>query len=678
MTRIYILSTICFFCFHWAFAQGIEIIRDSDSIKVCAGTELTLTASGAESYEWFPEDFIVSQSEESVVLLPTRSAYVIARAIIDDEEFRDSLWVEFIDANIEIRISGNLPSPLCEGTNMELEASVNPAGGLISWFANNRKIAEGANIQIPAPRGGFIRGIYTFENCPFTDELQIPVIEFGIPSPLFEDTTICRRSSVQLATPTGSSNTIYTWTPDTSLNNAQIPNPIANPRDTITYKLVYESRNGVCIDSFELTINVIPIDLDLNISDPVLLCLGDSIDIIATVNGDLDGLSWGPNDGALSSLSGARITAKPDYSNLYFARYEFNNCVLIDTFLIRVDSIPRMPITIIVNQADYCPGEIVVFASPQYVPLLYPDIKHEWTPQDGTLLSDPEFYNLTINTEPGERTYIRTTTNGGCIHRDTVTIIVKDPQIMISPIDTIVCPGEIVQFNIMNPVEDIQWSPSTGLSCSDCRNPRATVLNNVIYQVQGMVDGCPASTTVRVRVHNIPQVTMRVSPSEFRYVLGDRVTIFAETLPEVPENTIFNWTFNGSNVPGSADSIDVILDREVNIAIVTFITVNGCTVQAQVTIAAEPPVYRIPNAFTPNNDMVNDVFQVYREGNIEVVSIEVYNRWGQQVFKGNDNSGWDGRFNGSFCPPEVYAYKVTLRLGNGQIIQEKGDLTLLR
>ncbi len=57
----------------------------------------------------------------------------------------------------------------------------------------------------------------------------------------------------------------------------------------------------------------------------------------------------------------------------------------------------------------------------------------------------------------------------------------------------------------------------------------------------------------------------------------------------------------------------------------------------------------------------------------------VYNRWGQQVFKTSDRSiGWDGKFNGMEQNSGVFAYKLTGILPNGERIDKKGNITLVR
>lgn len=94
--------------------------------------------------------------------------------------------------------------------------------------------------------------------------------------------------------------------------------------------------------------------------------------------------------------------------------------------------------------------------------------------------------------------------------------------------------------------------------------------------------------------------------------------------------------------------------------------------------------YSIPNAFTPNNDGLNDVFRVsglYR--NIDF-SMLIFDRWGRMVFESkNIDDGWNGMFNGQYCEPDSYVWMVTINFRGQDIITQgdvkfKGTVTLVR
>ncbi len=89
------------------------------------------------------------------------------------------------------------------------------------------------------------------------------------------------------------------------------------------------------------------------------------------------------------------------------------------------------------------------------------------------------------------------------------------------------------------------------------------------------------------------------------------------------------------------------------------------------------PELKIPEAFSPNGDLINDVWNI---GNINVypkVEISIYNRWGQSVWrseKGYPHS-WDGTSNGVNLPIDSYHYIIDLHNGSKPIV---GKVTIVR
>jgi gliding motility-associated-like protein len=88
----------------------------------------------------------------------------------------------------------------------------------------------------------------------------------------------------------------------------------------------------------------------------------------------------------------------------------------------------------------------------------------------------------------------------------------------------------------------------------------------------------------------------------------------------------------------------------------------------------------IPNAFSPNDDDINDIFRVFtNEPNITEFSLEVYNRWGQKVFvTSNITDGWDGRWKGIDQEMGVYVYQLryTRPINGSRLLH--GNVTLVR
>ncbi len=87
----------------------------------------------------------------------------------------------------------------------------------------------------------------------------------------------------------------------------------------------------------------------------------------------------------------------------------------------------------------------------------------------------------------------------------------------------------------------------------------------------------------------------------------------------------------------------------------------------------------VPNAFSPNNDHVNDRFHVTVQGRLKAFHISVYNRFGNMVYSTSDvNGSWDGTLKGSPAPAGVFVYVITGVSYDDKNIKQKGIVTLLR
>ncbi len=102
-------------------------------------------------------------------------------------------------------------------------------------------------------------------------------------------------------------------------------------------------------------------------------------------------------------------------------------------------------------------------------------------------------------------------------------------------------------------------------------------------------------------------------------------------------------------------------------------------------VSEEIPEFEIyiPNAFSPNNDGINDIFQIkfpHSTFNLQHSTLSIFDRWGGEVFSssGIDN-GWDGKKNGKDCPGGVYVYKIVYSVDGVPGSQERvGTVMLVR
>ncbi len=112
---------------------------------------------------------------------------------------------------------------------------------------------------------------------------------------------------------------------------------------------------------------------------------------------------------------------------------------------------------------------------------------------------------------------------------------------------------------------------------------------------------------------------------------------------------------------------------------------TNCTDTALVIIKTNTKGVNIPDAFTPNNDGLND--WLYVIGGKDIISIKsflVYNRWGQKVFETINSqpnlptAGWNGKINSGDAEPGTYVYAINIAFANGTEKLYKGTVVLIR
>lgn len=93
-----------------------------------------------------------------------------------------------------------------------------------------------------------------------------------------------------------------------------------------------------------------------------------------------------------------------------------------------------------------------------------------------------------------------------------------------------------------------------------------------------------------------------------------------------------------------------------------------------------------PNAFSPNNDGLNDYFTVFGAiPNVQLVEkMSIFDRWGMLVFEKNNfianepTEGWDGALNGSPVENGVYVYAIDILFLDNEVVRYTGNVTLIK
>ena len=102
--------------------------------------------------------------------------------------------------------------------------------------------------------------------------------------------------------------------------------------------------------------------------------------------------------------------------------------------------------------------------------------------------------------------------------------------------------------------------------------------------------------------------------------------------------------------------------------------------RSNIACAIQTAKVYVPNAFSPNNDGVNDIFRSYLQFGAPVVyNLRVFDRWGGLVFESQDyNEGWDGNRAGEPMNVGAYAYQLRIEQADGSLIERSGEIYLAR
>ena len=87
----------------------------------------------------------------------------------------------------------------------------------------------------------------------------------------------------------------------------------------------------------------------------------------------------------------------------------------------------------------------------------------------------------------------------------------------------------------------------------------------------------------------------------------------------------------------------------------------------------------MPNAFTPDNNRLNDALKPVVSGTLKQYHLSIYNRWGQLVFTSKDPAtGWDGTMRGIPQNSDTYVWICSYQLDGENAKVEKGTVMLIR
>ena len=310
---------------------------------------------------------------------------------------------------------------------------------------------------------------------------------------------------------------------------------------------------------------------------------------------------------------------------------------------------------------------------------------YQWNFGDGSVssVSEPSHIYTSAGTYP---VTLIVTSDNGCVDSITVMVTVNElPVVAFSSNFAAGCGPVPVSFNDLSSVPGgvimgWYWDFGDGGSSLE-QNPTHIYTQSGTFNVSLTVTsdkGCITTLTQQNLITIYPSPTAAFDPVPAEASILNPVINFDNYSTG---GVTYFWSFGDGTTSTLYEPVHEYSDTGTYVVMLVVENVHGCldTVYKTVRII---PIFSmwVPNAFTPNDDGVNDHFYVAGEGIVEA-KISIFNRWGENIYQTTNNvEGWNGSVNRGSKPAQqdVYVYDILVTDVFGEKHQQYGRITLIR
>lgn len=589
------------------------------------------------------------------------------------------------------------------GTTVNAVTNVvwSPSAGLSSDTVLNPK-------AFPASTTTYVVTTTFASGCVTADTVTVTVTSFPHNLTVSRD-SICPGDTVQLAF-TGNGVT-YSWTPANTLSSATIPNPLAFPQVTTTYRVTALDSAG-CRVSDTARVNIRG-NGPVTLGNDTAICPYDSL-ILSPSGAPYSSYLWSTGAVTPTLSTGAQTGSTQDYFVKVFDGSCFQNSDTLTLTKIVLPVVGVLP----AGDTGMCVGDsIVLTVEPGYatytwntgantqsinvstsgdfwytaqdvngcvtksfdtttVTLGQPPVADIKTTRDTICEGQPsilyvnavagiDYYwspagtltdSFTI-TASGE--YFLTASDNGCTSRDSVTIIGVQPSSFDLGADINVCGCDtsvVITANLAGTA--YQWSNNVSANT-------ITVDSSGTYAVTVTeANNCTASDEVVVNIRCLTVNALIATPTTGTVFVGGAATLDVDSFSY---NSSFTYAWSPSTYLQDTSVQQPVVQapqQTTTYTVKVTDTQYGCVAIDSVVLNIVPPgIPPMPNAFTPNGDGHNDLYGPYfppsLAGAYTIGEMRIYNRWGQAVYNGDGY--WDGTFKGAMQQAGTYLYYITIK-----------------
>lgn len=595
----------------------------------------------------------------------------------------DSIEISYTPINVSAFASAD---SVCEGTPIQFNATVQNVD-TFQWRFGDGTISTNLNPNYNYPTPGAYQAFFAFENdmcserdsIPFNINIVANDLSFAIP----DDTLFCGTGTFNFSATSSGTITSFVYSSNANFTDTINPNISVNSlsfnsEDSANYFI--RISNDLCSLEDSIIIEYVEYDVDL-FTLPDSICTPLLAQVSSTIIG-ADSFRILLNNQTLSTTNPTPFLNfnTPGLFNLQLLASNAK-CGISDTLSTQTNVFEGVQIQPILDTLICVGNSVPVTANTS-------GTASNFIWDDNANFSSPiqSSTDSLINLQPNSTTtYHLRAENAFCDATASFTIETELVDIEVDDF-TSFCIKDTIDIeaivNIASSPLSFEWKPVDSiLSGANLSTITISPNSNLRYTVEvTSATGCKDFDTIEVNV-NLPAFDDAI-------IFADDDSLFKGQQAQLSTNR------NGSNLSYEWEPANLVNDPNSptpranpdssQIYQVTITDLNtGCTVVAFKRLAVfeincgEPDIF-IPTAFTPNQDLSNDVLFV-RGNNVSSIHLQLFNRWGELVFETQDqNVGWDGTFKGKAVNPGVFAYQLRAICFDGQEFYKKGNITLIK
>lgn len=629
----------------------------SGNTPLCVGNTVQLSGTGTPdaTTPWLSSNGAIA-SVDNTGLVTSLSAGSTTITYMNDFGCTDAVTVT-VNANDDPTF---VMTPTCNGGT----ATISGLGGGTFGFdpdPGDGSVIDPATGTITLGSSGATYNVEYVTNGTCPDSVTIPVTVLIQDDPTFTITPQCDGgTSIVTGTPGG------TFSFETPPVDAAVIDPVTGTVSGGTSGNSYDVEyvtNGPCPDS--MVVQVIATNGDDPTFSLTPTCNGGTAIVTGTPGGTF-GFDTPPGDGAtIDPVTGTIINGTPGAT--YDVEYVTNG-VCSDSLVQQVTALAQDDPTFTLTPT--CDGATVIVTG-----TVGGGFSFNPPPGDGAVIDPVTGEVSSVN--PGTTYNVQYLTSGICPDSSTISfesLPLDDPSFVLTPtcdgavVSSAATPGGTYSFNA-TPVDAAVIDPTSGSISGG--TPGSTY--DVLYITAGI---CPASTTQMVTAYSLPSAP--VTSPDMQYCSSDD---FAN-MTVSGSGGIFTWYLSPPPANAIATGAAVPPSNE-NGATTYYVTetINNCEGEASmIVITILDCEIIIPTAFTPDNDLANDYWEIVDLDEVYPNNIvRIYNRWGNLLYESNEGNyaanPWDGKFNGNDLPVGSYYYIIELNDKNND--KKNGTVSII-